>query len=61
MGEISPLTGNPPQGGLTKRTYKPPRLYSYGTLRDITLTVGESGRFDQPATPDREKTHGSPG
>jgi hypothetical protein len=57
MDEISVVTGNPPESGLTKRTYKPPRLFSYGTLRDITLTVGESGHVDGPAAPDQEKTH----
>lgn len=46
MGEIfSPMGGGSnfpgmdsdlPERGLTKRIYKPPRLCSYGTLRDIT-------------------------
>jgi len=31
---------------LTKRTYKPPTLCSYGTLRDITLTVGKHHKED---------------
>jgi hypothetical protein len=48
MGEIfstgigSNLPGvdsNLPERGLTKRTYKPPRLFSYGTLRDVTLAL----------------------
>jgi hypothetical protein len=37
---------DPPEQALSKRTYKPPRLRTYGTLRDITLTVGEHGRAD---------------
>ena len=46
MGEIFLQTGrdnNRPEGKLTKRAYNPPRLCSYGTLRDITLTVGGCG------------------
>jgi hypothetical protein len=55
MGEFSPtavdsnLSGvdsNPPKRELTKRTYKPPRLISHGTLRDITLAVGAHTRLD---------------
>jgi hypothetical protein len=57
MGEIFSPTGigsnlsgedsNLPKRGLTKRTYKPPKLSTYGTLRDITLalqhTTGNDG------------------
>jgi hypothetical protein len=30
----------------TKKVYRSPRLHCYGTLRELTLTVGESGRPD---------------
>ena len=33
--------GDRAEGQLTKRTYKAPTLFSYGTLRDITLTVAK--------------------
>jgi hypothetical protein len=38
----------------TKRTYTPPSLSSYGTLRDITLHVGDSGSRDNVS---KKRTH----
>jgi hypothetical protein len=50
MGEMSKPTGansaSPPEQASAKRTYKPPTLLSYGTLRDITLHVGAKGKSD---------------
>jgi hypothetical protein len=47
MGDTtSANSANPPQQALAKRTYKPPTLLGYGTLRDITLHVGAAGHSD---------------
>jgi hypothetical protein len=35
-------TGVPP----TKRSYEPPKLTRYGTVKEITKTVGISGNYD---------------
>jgi hypothetical protein len=45
MGEVL-IPEDPSESGSTKRSYEPPKLSSYGTLRDITLTVAGSGRKD---------------
>jgi hypothetical protein len=41
------LHGDLAEVRLTKCAYKPPTLCCYGTLRDITLTVGQHNREDQ--------------
>ena len=41
----------------TKRTYEPPKLSSYGTLRDITLHVGNRGNNDNGGGKGHDKTH----
>ena len=59
MGEIfSPTRGDSdlPKRGLTKRTYKPPTLYSYGTLRDITLHVANRINQDGGSNKNPHKT-----
>jgi hypothetical protein len=56
MGEILLPKEDPPEGGLTKRTYAPPILCGYGTLRDITLHVGNKGSSDHHSKPPH-KTH----
>ena len=56
MGKTLLPTGrdnNRPEKKLTKRAYKSPKLYSYGTLQDITLTVGRHGH------PDGKHKHGT--
>jgi hypothetical protein len=37
----------------TRRTYTPPSLSSYGTLRDITLHMGSGRRFDGAVRPNK--------
>jgi hypothetical protein len=64
MGE-SPMGGssnvpagdsNSPDGRLSKNGYKPPRLCSYGTLRDITLSNKFAAGQDNSGRDDH-KTH----
>jgi hypothetical protein len=40
-----------------KAPYSPPRLTSYGDIRDLTQTVGQAGMIDTPATIINNKTH----
>jgi hypothetical protein len=40
------LDGDRTEVRLTKGTYKPPTLRSYGTLRDITLTLAKHMKED---------------
>jgi hypothetical protein len=56
MGEEIPLPKEDPRDGLIKRTYEPPVLRSYGTLRDITLHVGKEGHPDGGKKP-HNRTH----
>jgi hypothetical protein len=57
MGEEIPLPKEDPRDdGLIKRAYEPPILRSYGTLRDITLHVGNKGNHDG-ATKKPNRTH----
>jgi hypothetical protein len=66
MGEIFSSTGmgshlpgvdsNLSERGLTKKTYKPPRLCSYGTLRDVTLSLKRTTGQDHSGKEDH-KTH----
>ena len=37
-----------------KKVYRSPRLHCYGTLRELTLTVGFSGRKDGGGLPSQE-------
>jgi hypothetical protein len=45
MGEVL-VPEDPPESGSTKQTYEPPKLFGYGTLRDITLATAFFGRAD---------------
>jgi hypothetical protein len=56
MGEVLLPPEDPSESELTKRTYEPPKLCSYGTLRDITLTRGDAGHPDG-GTGEKDKTH----
>ncbi|HEX5081930.1 MAG TPA: lasso RiPP family leader peptide-containing protein [Blastocatellia bacterium] len=40
-----------------KAPYSPPRLTSYGDIRDLTQTVGTSGMIDTPATIVKNRTN----
>jgi hypothetical protein len=43
MGDSARMKdNNAPQGPVPKRIYKRPTLNTYGTLRDITRTVGNT-------------------
>jgi hypothetical protein len=49
MSDLKPTAADssgPPKQALAKRSYRPPTLRNYGTLRDITLSVGAKGRSD---------------
>jgi hypothetical protein len=49
MSDLKPTVADgsgPPRQALAKRAYKPPTLRSYGSLRDITLSLGATGRSD---------------
>ncbi len=41
----------------TRKRYSKPRVQIYGTLRDITLMVGNQGNDDGGTTGSAKKTH----
>jgi hypothetical protein len=40
-----------------KKVYRSPRLHCYGTLRELTLMIGEAGNPDGGMREDHSRTH----